>query len=55
MPIGSWQFWIVTAIVLFALWIFIRPFFPRWKKTTCCSSASKPKKTTLTVGGKQKK
>jgi hypothetical protein len=52
MPVGSWQFWIVTVIVLFALWVLVRPFFSRWTKNSCCSNASKPKKTKLTIGGK---
>jgi hypothetical protein len=51
MPVDSWQFWLVTIIVLFALWILVRPFFPRWKKSSCCSNAAKPKKTKLTING----
>ncbi len=52
MPFTSWQFWIVTIVGLFAFWILARPFFPRWKKSSCCSNAVKPKKTKLTVKGK---
>jgi hypothetical protein len=53
MPVENWQFWIVTIIVLFAVVILIRPFFPRWKKkNSCCGNASKPKKTKLTISKK---
>jgi hypothetical protein len=55
MPVESWQFWLVTIIVLIAVIVLIRPFVPRWKKEgSCCGSASKPKKTKLTTSVKPK-
>ena len=54
MPIESWQFWIVTFIVIIAMIVLVRPFFPKWKKNnSCCSNASKPKKTKLTISKKK--
>ncbi len=29
MPIGDWQFWIVSALGLAALYFVVRPFIPR--------------------------
>jgi len=49
MVTSDWQFWIVSIIALFAVLVLIRPFFPRWKKSSCCSNAAKPKKTKLTI------
>ena len=55
MPIDSWQFWTVTLLALMAVVVLLRPFFPRWKsKESCCSSATKPKKTKLTISSKSK-
>lgn len=31
MPIGDWQFWIVTAACVVGLIVVVRPFFPRRK------------------------
>jgi hypothetical protein len=55
MPFDNWQFWIVTMIVLIAVYVLIRPFVSRGKKNgSCCGSATKPKKTNLTIRGKRK-
>ena len=43
MPYSSWQFWIVTVILFLAIGTLVRPFFPRWRKNSCCSKAAKPK------------
>jgi predicted permease len=45
MPLGDWQFWVVTLIAIAAAWIVIRVLLPRRKP--------RPKKTELTVGGKR--
>ncbi len=42
MPIDDWQFWIVTIIMIGALWMLKSMLLPKKKGT----------KTTLTVGGK---
>jgi len=42
MPINDWQFWVVTIIVIGALWLLKSALIPKKKGT----------KTTLTVGGK---
>lgn len=53
MPFESWQFWIVTLIVLLAVYVLIRPFITRGKKNaSCCGGLAKPKKTKLTIRGK---
>ena len=33
MPYGDWQFWIVTLIMLAALWWVIKPLLPQRKPT----------------------
>lgn len=52
MPIGDWQFWVVTAIALVALWAVVRMIVPPslWPKRF--RGKAKGKATTLTVGGK---
>lgn len=54
MPLGNWQFWIVTIVFCIALYVLIRPLMPFHKKRkSCCSSQSKKsKKTKLTIQGK---
>jgi len=42
MPINDWQFWVVTIIVIGALWLLKSALIPKKKGI----------KTTLTVGGK---
>ncbi|XHC24752.1 MAG: hypothetical protein ACFHWZ_09300 [Phycisphaerales bacterium] len=44
LPLSDWQFWIVTALALGALWILIRMFLPKKKP--------KGTRTTLTVSAK---
>ena len=43
MPIGDWQFWVVTAVAIGALWLLKIALLPKKKKGT---------KAQLTVGGK---
>lgn len=55
MPFGDWQFWLVTLLALWGLWVMARPFLPRRKvspdEQAACpncasgSAASKKKKT----------
>lgn len=62
-PLGDWQFWVVTALAVSAIWLVASPFVPRRKKpgAACpgCPSgedASKPpraKHVDLTIGGKR--
>lgn len=42
MPINDWQFWVVTAVAIGAIWMLKRALLPR----------KKGKKTALTVGGR---
>ncbi len=49
MPIGDWQFWIVTLLGLAGAWFIIKPFLPGKSKSGSCPScasgtASKKKK-----------
>ena len=37
MPIGDWQFWIVTLAGLLGLWLIVKPFMPRRSKQTGCA------------------
>lgn len=62
MPVGNWQFWIVTIAGLYALWMIIKPFLPRRNKQTGCThcasgAASSRKKrgakVSLTVNNNQ--
>jgi len=43
MPMGDWQFWVVTIAAIGALWLLKLALMPKKKKGT---------KATLTVGGK---
>ncbi len=55
MPFESWQFWLVTIIVLMAVFVLVRPFIPGGKKkSSCCGNVAKPKKTKLTTSVKPK-
>lgn len=44
-PWSDWQFWIVTALALGALWILVRMFLPKKKKP-------KGTRTNLTISAK---
>ena len=28
MPVGDWQFWVVTIVSLLGAWLIVRPFLP---------------------------
>jgi hypothetical protein len=32
MPLGDWQFWLVTALAVTAAWLVIRPLLPQRRK-----------------------
>ena len=32
MPLGDWQFWVVTAMAVIALWVVVRAVVPRKRK-----------------------
>lgn len=34
-PVGDWQFYIVTLVAIGALFLVVRPFWPRRKKPGC--------------------
>ena len=62
-PIGDWQFWLVTLVAIAALVAVVRPLFPRRKGSNaacpgCPSGAAKSdtpqvKRVDLTIGGKR--
>ena len=61
MPLGDWQFWVVTLLGLGGLYLVIRPFLPRKKKgdgcPTCASGSAamkkkRPRRVSLTVENK---
>jgi hypothetical protein len=62
MPLGDWQFWIVTALFAAGTYVVARPFLP-WRKRgksggacpNCAagSAAGKRKKVALTVDRKR--
>jgi len=59
MPWHDWQFWLVTVLAVWGLWMLSRPFWPRRKadgsaSASCpnCSSgraAAKSRKVALTI------
>jgi len=61
LPLGDWQFWVVTAIALAGVMLVVRPLLPSSKSsTTSCtgcggagggSKRSRAAKATLTIGG----
>ena len=61
LPLGDWQFWVVTAIALAGVTLVVRPLLPSSKSsTTSCtgcggagggSKRSRAAKATLTIGG----
>lgn len=48
MPLGDWQFWIVSLAMLAALWFLLRPLLPRRRKASRVRRAG----ATLTVKGR---
>jgi hypothetical protein len=63
LPLDDWQFWVVSGLVLSAIWLLVSPFLPRKKrrKPAPCpgcpggseEKAAKPKHVDLTIGGKR--
>jgi len=61
MPIGDWQFWIVTLVAGLGLWKLVRTFWPKRKTTGCthCASGSaasakkRPSKVSLTIDNRR--
>ena len=61
LPLGDWQFWVVTAIALAGVVLVVRPLLPSSKSSpppcTGCGGAgggprrSRAAKATLTIGG----
>ncbi len=53
MPFGDWQFWIVTLLGLWGLYLVVKPFLPKKNKsqgcTHCASGAAAQKKPTRRV------
>jgi len=60
LPLGDWQFYIVTAAMLGAMWLIVRPLLPRKDGSTGCphcadgmASKKRPRKTEMTIMGKR--
>ncbi len=60
LPLGDWQFYVVTGAALGAIWLIIRPFLPRKGGSTSCpncadgaASKQRRRKTGLTVEGRR--
>ena len=59
MPLGDWQFWVVTALVVWAAWTVVRPFLPIGRRDEGCPGCGPPtrrrgaKGTRLTVEGER--
>lgn len=54
MPWRDWQFWIVTALAAWGLWMLSRPFWPR-RKTDPNTSASCPNCSRGSAAAKSRK
>lgn len=50
MPAGDWQFWVVTALAVGAVYLLVRPFLPRRG-----SESRSRRKVKLTIDGKPTK
>jgi hypothetical protein len=60
MPLDDWQFYVVTAVVLWAIWRLVRPLLSSRRSAnvgcpTCASGAAarRPKRTQLTLMGRE--
>jgi hypothetical protein len=51
MPVGDWQFWVVTGIAAVALWFVLREAVPWWP----WKRRGKGKAASLTIEGKAPK
>ncbi len=58
MPLGDWQFWVVSIIGLVGLWLVIKPFLPSKKKGGACPHCAsgsaamkkkKPRRVSITI------
>lgn len=56
MPIGDWQFWLVTAIAALGLWLLVKPFLELRGKGTKGAGAGKGRgtRTKLTISAGKK-
>jgi flagellar biosynthesis/type III secretory pathway M-ring protein FliF/YscJ len=45
MPVGDWQFWVVTVLAILAAWFIIRPILRKRRR-------GQRRKVKLTIGGK---
>jgi len=46
LPLTDWQFWVVTALAMWGMWMLIRTFLPSRGKR-------RGRKVNLTIGGKR--
>jgi hypothetical protein len=59
LPLFDWQFYVVTLLGLGALWLIVRPFVPRKRKTAGCHGCSlgpvpaRRRRTALTLRGRR--
>jgi hypothetical protein len=47
MPVGDWQFWVVTVLALIAAWLVVRLFIPKRR-------AKRGRRTRLTIEGRKR-
>ncbi|MHC4908591.1 MAG: hypothetical protein ACYTF9_02575 [Planctomycetota bacterium] len=51
-PIGDWQFWVVTLIAVGGAWLLLRPIIGKRDDDGCTTCApTRPERTSLTVEG----
>ncbi len=56
LPLGDWQFYVVTGAALGAIWLILRTLLPRQSNSGCPNCAQSPARrrtTGLTVEGKR--
>lgn len=60
LPLGDWQFYVVTGAALGAVWLVVRPLLPSKSGSASCpncadgaASKKRPRKTGLTVEGRR--
>ena len=55
MPIGDWQFWLVTAVAALGFWLLVRPFLELRGKGKKGAGSGKGTRTKLTISADRKK
>ncbi len=62
LPLGDWQFWVVTPVAVWGAWMVVRMFVPRRKSGDSCPSCAsgsaatrRSRKVRLTVEGRQRR